>query len=55
MLTFFAVVIPDTLDGVADNLLVIDRGLGGDFAADQNHAGLSGGLWGTNGLNLAPM
>ena len=44
MLTLFAVVIADALDGVADDLLVVDGGFGRDLAADQDHARLCGGL-----------
>ena len=34
------------LDGVPDHLLVVDLGLGGDLAADHDHAGLGHGLAG---------
>ena len=38
------VIIADILDGVADNLLVVNLGLGGDFPEDHDHAGLGGRL-----------
>lgn len=46
LLTFGAVVVSDVLDGVADDLLVVDVGLGGDLAADHDHAGLGHSLAG---------
>ncbi len=45
-LTLGAVIIADVLDGVADDLLVVDVGLGGDLAADHDHPGLGDGLTG---------
>ena len=45
-LTLGAVVIADVLDGVADDLLVVDVGLGGDLAADHDHPGLGDSLTG---------
>ena len=38
--TFGGVVISDVLDGVPDDLLVVDLGVGGDLAADHDHARL---------------
>jgi hypothetical protein len=38
------VIVADVLDSVADNLLVIDLGLGGDLAEDHDHTGLGGSL-----------
>lgn len=38
------VVVADLLDGVADDLLVVDLGLGGDFTKDHDHTSLGGGL-----------
>lgn len=38
------VIVTDVLDGVADNLLVVDLALGGDLAEDHDHASLGGGL-----------
>ena len=38
------VIIADVLDGVADNLLVVELGLGGDLTEDHDHTGLGGGL-----------
>jgi hypothetical protein len=43
-LTFGGVVVADVLDGVADDFLVVDVGLGRDFAAEENHARLADGL-----------
>ena len=43
------VIVANVLDGVADNLLVIKTGVGGDFTKDHNHAGLGGGLAGDLG------
>ncbi|KAK5633868.1 hypothetical protein RRF57_009581 [Xylaria bambusicola] len=37
-------VVADVFDGITDNLLVVDRGLGGDLTKDHDHAGLGGGL-----------
>lgn len=38
------VIVADVLDGLADNLLVVELGLGGDLAEDHDHAGLGGSL-----------
>lgn len=38
------VIIADALDGLADDLLVVNLGLGGDLAKDHDHAGLGGRL-----------
>ena len=38
------VIVADVLDGVADNLLVVELGLGGDLTEDHDHTGLGGGL-----------
>lgn len=43
------VVVADVLDSVADNLLVVDLGLGGDLTEDHDHTGLGGGLAGDLG------
>lgn len=37
-------VVTDVLDGVTDDLLVVDLGLGGDLTEDHDHAGLGGSL-----------
>jgi hypothetical protein len=37
-------VVANVLDGVTDDLLVVDLGLGGDLAEDHDHAGLGGSL-----------
>ena len=42
--TFGRIVVADVLDGIADNLLVVDTGLCGDLAEDHHHAGLGGCL-----------
>lgn len=42
--TLLRVVIANISDGVADNLLVVELGLGGDFAKDHDHTSLGGGL-----------
>lgn len=38
------VIVADVLDGLADNLLIVELGLGGDLAEDHDHAGLGGSL-----------
>ena len=38
------VIVADVLDGLADDLLVVELGLGGDLTKDHDHAGLGGGL-----------
>lgn len=38
------VIVADVLDGLANNLLVVELGLGGDLAEDHDHAGLGGSL-----------
>lgn len=37
-------VVTDLLDGVSDNLLVVDLSPGGDLTEDHDHTSLSGGL-----------
>lgn len=37
-------VVANVLDGIADDLLVVDLGLGGDLTEDHDHAGLGRGL-----------
>lgn len=37
-------VVANVLDGIADNLLVVEVGLGGDLTEDHDHTGLSGRL-----------
>ena len=37
-------VITNVLDGIADDLLVVDVGLGGDLTEDHDHTSLGGGL-----------
>ena len=37
-------VVTNVLDGIADDLLVVDLGLGGDLTEDHDHAGLGRGL-----------
>ena len=43
------VVVTDVLDGIADDLLVVELGLGGDLTEDHYHTGLGGGLAGNLG------
>lgn len=38
------VVVTNILDGIADDLLVVEAGLGGDLTKDHDHAGLGGRL-----------
>jgi hypothetical protein len=38
------IIVADVLDGVADNLLVVELGLGADLTKDHDHAGLGGRL-----------
>jgi hypothetical protein len=42
-------VVANVLDGAADDLLVVDVCLGGDFSEDHNHASLGGSLAGNLG------
>jgi hypothetical protein len=42
-------VVANVLDGVADDLLVVEMGLGGDLAKDHDHARLGGSLAGNLG------
>lgn len=42
--TLGGVIVADVLDGVADDLLVVELGLGGDLAKDHDHTGLGGRL-----------
>mgnify|MGYP003624095068 CR=1 FL=1 len=42
-------VVADVLDGIADDLLVVEVGLGGDLAKDHDHARLGGRLAGDLG------
>lgn len=37
-------VVANLLDGIADNLLVVEAGLGGNLTKDHDHTGLSGSL-----------
>ena len=43
------VVVANLLDGLADDLLVVELGLGGDLTEDHDHAGLGGSLAGDLG------
>ena len=38
------VIVTDVLDGVTDDLLVVELGLGGDLTKDHDHTSLGGGL-----------
>lgn len=42
--TLLNVIVANALDGVADDLLVVNSGGGGDLAKHHDHAGLSGSL-----------
>jgi hypothetical protein len=42
-------VVADVLDGIADDLLVVEVGLGGNLTKDHDHAGLGGSLAGDLG------
>ena len=42
-------VVADVLDGITDDLLVVEVGLGGDLTEDHDHAGLGGSLAGDLG------
>lgn len=42
--TLVRAVVANVLDGVADDLLVVEAGLGGDLAEDHDHTGLGRGL-----------
>lgn len=44
--TLFRVIVTDLLDGVSDDGLEVDSGLGGDFTENHDHTGLGGGLTG---------
>ena len=39
--TFGWIVITNVFDGVADDLFIVDRGGGGNFTKDHDHAGLA--------------
>jgi len=45
-------VVSNALDGVADDLLVVDLSLGGDLAKDHDHASLARGLAGDLGVRV---
>jgi hypothetical protein len=44
--TLLGVIVTNLLDGVSDNGLEVDSGLGGDFTEDHDHTGLGSGLTG---------
>lgn len=50
--TLLRVVVTDLFDGVSDNGLEVDSGLGGDFTEDHDHTGLGGGLTGDLGVGV---
>lgn len=50
--TLVRVVVANLLDGVTDNLLEVDVGLGGDLTKDHDHTGLGGGLTGDLGVGV---
>jgi hypothetical protein len=48
------VIVSDVLDGVTDNLLVVELGLGGDLTEDHDHTGLGGSLASNLGEGVLP-
>ena len=42
--TLLGVIVTDVLDGITDDLLVVELGLGGDLTEDHDHTGLGGSL-----------
>jgi len=42
--TLVGAVVTNVLDGLTDDLLVVETGLGGDLTEDHDHAGLGGSL-----------
>jgi hypothetical protein len=46
------VVVPDLTDGVTDDGLVVNPGLGADFTEDHDHSRLGGGLAGDLGVGV---
>ena len=48
------VVVANVLDGLADDLLVVEAGLGGDLTKDHDHTGLGGRLAGNLGEGVFP-
>lgn len=50
--TLGGVIVADVLDRVADNLLVVETGLGGDLTEDHDHTGLGGSLAGDLGQRV---
>jgi hypothetical protein len=50
--TLFRVIVTDLLDGVSDNGLEVDSGLGGDFTENHDHTGLSGSLTSDLGVGV---
>lgn len=42
--TLGGVIVANVLDGVTDNLLVVELGVGGDLTKDHDHTSLGGGL-----------
>jgi len=52
--TLGRVIIADVLDGVTDDLLVVELGLGGDLTEDHDHTGLGGSLASNLGEGILP-
>ena len=50
--SFVTAVIPDLLNSVADNLLIIKSRFSSDFAKHHNHSGFGGGLTGNFGKRI---
>jgi len=47
--SLLGVVVSDVVDGITDDPLVVELGLGGDLSEDHDHSGLGGGLAGDLG------
>lgn len=50
--SLLGVIVTDVLDGVSDDLLVVELSLGGDLTEDHDHTGLGGGLTGDLGVRV---
>jgi hypothetical protein len=52
--TLGGVIIADVLDGITDDLLVVELGLGGDLTEDHDHTSLGGSLASNLGEGILP-
>lgn len=50
--TLLRVIVTDLLDGVSDNGLEVNSGLGGDFTENHDHTGLGSGFTGDLGVGV---